>query len=240
MLSASATIVRNLKTRNVRPPAPIRTWRKNTGPLESSLIITAKATNTGNRSTIPVAAATRSNDRLRNRDEPDRCGRGRPTSGHPLDRVELRVGSEHFEHSRNDVDLNVRVLHGANHSERLIVGVGGECDRDAMDSELTNEPRQIFGRSEQCVLSVARHHRAIVTVDESHDAQAVLGMVRDLVGKQVRHLTRADDDHVLEVCGLSSSDRPARRSEQRHESNGEKPEHDQPTRGSGTEARECA
>ena len=48
-VSASTTIVRNLKIRNVRSSSPIRTCRKKTGPRESTLIAIAAARKTGDR-----------------------------------------------------------------------------------------------------------------------------------------------------------------------------------------------
>ena len=44
-------IERNLKIRNVRPPAPIRTCRKKTGPGESILIGEREQAKTGARTT---------------------------------------------------------------------------------------------------------------------------------------------------------------------------------------------
>ena len=46
-LSAPTFMERNLKMWNVLPSRPMRSWRKNTGPGESSLMSTAKATSGG-------------------------------------------------------------------------------------------------------------------------------------------------------------------------------------------------
>ncbi len=53
-------------------------------------------------------------------------------------------------------------------------------------------------------------------------------MLLDLVGEQVRDVARADDDHVLDVRALPTTDGAARGAQERDERNGEEPEHDQP------------
>ena len=137
--SASATIVRNLKTRNVRSPAPIRTCRKNTGPRESSLISDRERReqrceeDEAERRADEVERALEEARRIR---EPRD---GQPDQRNALDRVQLGVRAEHLEHARDDVDLDVAVLHRADHLERLLVRIGRERDHDAVRPVLADE-----------------------------------------------------------------------------------------------------
>ena len=188
--------------RNVRSPAPIRTCRKKTGPLESSLISTATTRKTGASSTSPSVAADNVQQPLQQPRRPGEVRARQSDERHPLDRVELRVRSEHLEHPRDDVDLHVAVLHRANHSERLVVRVGRERDGHAVNRVLANESRQIVASSHEldtAVVSVAVATRAVVVVDEPDDAEPVLGVLRDLVGEQLCDAARPDDDDVLDV-----------------------------------------
>ena len=150
-LSASSTIVLNLKTRNVRSPAPIRTCRKNTGPRESSLMSAATTTKIGARSDEPERGREDIERPLEESRRSREMRAGKTDERHTFDRVELCIRAEHLEHARDDVDLNVAVLHRPNHFERLIVRVGGEGDRDAVHTALAHEPRQIVSRSDQSV-----------------------------------------------------------------------------------------
>ena len=139
--SASSTIVRNLKTRNVRSPSPIRTCRKKTGPRESSLIETAMIANNGARRRRPAVAPSEVERALQEAGRAREPRRGQPDERETLDRVHLRVRPEHLEHARDDVDLDVAPLHRADDFERLLVRVGRERDRDAMHRVLAHETR---------------------------------------------------------------------------------------------------
>ena len=65
------------------PFDPRRTCRKNTGPRDPSLMQSATAANSGARNSSPSVAATRSNVRLRIRDERESLVGLSPTSGIP-------------------------------------------------------------------------------------------------------------------------------------------------------------
>ncbi|OFW11082.1 MAG: hypothetical protein A3H27_05080 [Acidobacteria bacterium RIFCSPLOWO2_02_FULL_59_13] len=65
ILSAFATIVRNLKILNSLPCRPTRTPRKNTGPGEFTLMSPAITRNTGHRNTIATADTTVSKARFK-------------------------------------------------------------------------------------------------------------------------------------------------------------------------------
>ena len=67
--SASATIVRNLTTRNGLPPRPIRLWRNSTGPGDSSLTAIAAAIQSGAVMSSSPSAPTMSIARLKIRFE---------------------------------------------------------------------------------------------------------------------------------------------------------------------------
>ena len=123
----------------------------------------------------------------------------KPDERHAFDRVQLCVRAEHLEHARDDVDLNVAVLHRPDHLQRLIVRVGREGDRDAVHTALAHEAGQIVGGSDQGSAAVPGSSDAIVAIDEPDDPQAVLGMLLDLVGEQMGDAARADDDDVLDV-----------------------------------------
>jgi hypothetical protein len=61
---APTTIVRNLSIPNAVPPLPIRVWRNNTGPGESSQIAAAITAAIGARRTTPSVATQTSSARL--------------------------------------------------------------------------------------------------------------------------------------------------------------------------------
>ncbi len=144
-----------------------------------------------------------------------------------FDRVQLRVRAQHLEHARNDVDLNVAVLHRANHRERLLVRVRRERDCDAVHRVRLDERGQVAGRSEEVERLISVRRSAAIAVDEADDLQSVLGMVADLVGQQARDLTRPDDDDVLDVRGVPPSHDSRDRPEQRNEQDRDRPEDDE-------------
>ena len=106
-----------------------------------------------------------------------------------------------------------------------------------MTTRWTACSRTSLGRSSvvpiSATLPVAVPRRAVVAIDEPDDAQAVLGVLVDLVREHVRHAARSDDDDVLDVCRLPSPDRAAHGAEERHEDDGKQPEDNEPRRGSG-------
>ena len=123
--------------------APMRTCRKKIGPRESITIEIDAMRRSGERRTRPAAAPRKSKARLRNRSEPESCGIGQPDQGDAFDRVQLCVRAQHLEHARNDVDLNVAVLHRANHRERLLVRVRRERDCDSVHRVRLHERGQV-------------------------------------------------------------------------------------------------
>src|SRR5688572_16865391 len=52
-------------------------------------------------------------------------------------------------------------------------------------------------------------------------------MLFDLVGEQIRDVTRADDDDILDVRALAATNRAARGTQKRDERDGEQPEDDE-------------
>ncbi len=96
-----------------------------------------------------------------------------------------------------------------------------------MHTALAHESRQIVGRSDQGFVAVAGSSDTIVAIDEPDDPQAVLRMLLDLVGEQMGDAARADDDDVLDVGALPTTDGAARGAQERDERNGEEPEHDE-------------
>ena len=72
-----------------------------------------------------------------------------PDEWDPLDRVQLRARPEDLEHARDDVDLDVVVLHRSDDLERLLVRVGRERDDDAVDRVGADEVAQVLRPPEQ-------------------------------------------------------------------------------------------
>ena len=66
-------------------------------------------------------------------------------------------------------------------------------------------------------------------VHEPDDTEAVLGVLRDLVGEQLCNAARPHDDDVLDVRALPSPNRTAHGTEERNEEHGKKPEHNEST-----------
>ena len=139
-------------------------------------------------------------------------GDGQADEGDAFDGVHLRIRPQHLEHARNDVDLDVAVLHRADHCQRLLVRVRRERDRDTVHGVLVHEFGQVGRRSEEFERLVPVRGRRGVAVDEADDPQPVLGMVSDLAGEQPGHLAGPDDDDVLHVRRAPTSqharDRP--------------------------------
>ena len=77
-----------------------------------------------------------------------------------------------------------------------------------------------------------------ITVDKTDDSEAVLGMLGDLRREEAGHVTRADDDHVLDVGGVSPADNADQGAEQEHEEDREEPEEDQACQRRVAEARD--
>ena len=106
--SASTTIVRNLKIRKVSLAAPIRTWRKNTGPGESSLIRNAITDEERAQHEPTPAIETRDVERpLQQTATTARAAAAAGRRAAALDRVDADPGPDELEETRNDVDLDV-------------------------------------------------------------------------------------------------------------------------------------
>ncbi len=82
-ISASSVIVRNFQMRKTVSRCPRRTWRKNTGPGESSLIAIAIAAKTGASSTSPNTDSAMSSQRLSTSADGWSRSCGSPISGSP-------------------------------------------------------------------------------------------------------------------------------------------------------------
>ena len=151
-----------------------------------------------------------------------------PTSGTPSIVWNCAFVPEHLEQPRDDVDLDVAVLELADHLEGLLVRVSRERDHDAMRGMRAHELRKVVGRADQLEVTCSVGGRAVAAVDEADDLEAVLGMLADLAVEELRHVARADDDHVLNVGRVTSADDAGGRSEERDEQNRGQPEDDEP------------
>ena len=96
-----------------------------------------------------------------------------------------------------------------------------------MHASLAHKSGQIVSRSDQGFIAIAGSSDTIVAIDKPDDAQAVLRMILDLVGEQVRDAARADDDDVLRIGTLATTDRAARGAQDRDECDRKEPEHDE-------------
>ena len=70
--------------------------------------------------------------------------------------------------------------------------------------------------------------RAAVAVDKANDVEPVFGVLADLAVEELRHVARADDDHVLDVGRVASADDASGRPEQGDEYDSSQPEDDEP------------
>ena len=98
-------------------------------------------------------------------------------------------------------------------TERITCSVRScESVEKAMITRCTSSSSTRRGRSSVVPMSVRFPFpspftgREVVPVDEPDDVEPVLGMLLDLVGEQLRDLSRPDDDDVLHVRHLTSSD----------------------------------
>ncbi len=81
-----------------------------------------------------------------------------------------------------------------------------ESVEKAMITRSTSSSSTRRGRSSVVPISACfplpfpfRYRREVVAIDEPDDVEPVLGMLLDLLGEQLRDLTRPDDDDVLHV-----------------------------------------
>ena len=218
--SASAAIVRNFQIRNVRRRAPIRSWRKKTGPRESSLI--------EQRDHERRAARGGAARRRRRRGRTPASGpatSAEPERRHaeqrqPLDVWTSRPGADHVEEPRHDLDLHVRRRSSVSHeSEQLRRDVVARTRRSTRStSSCRDESRQLLGRPEHGQIAEPRRRRSVGSrVDEADDVDAVLGVLEELAGDELPDLAGADDDGVLEVARRVACRSPARRTNERDE-----------------------
>ncbi len=104
--SASTTIERNLKIRKCRPSRPTRTWRKKTGPLESSRIASAIAAISGPTASSPIDGrdeVERSLEQPRGARQPERAD---AEHRHAVDVLELDGRADDLEHARQHAHVH--------------------------------------------------------------------------------------------------------------------------------------
>ena len=91
-----------------------------------------------------------------------------------------------------------------------------------------HELGKVVGRAEQLELTRPVGGRVGAAVDEADDVEAVFRVLADLAVEELRHVPRADDDHVLDVGRVTSADDAGGRSEERDEHDRCQPEDDEP------------
>ena len=181
-----------------RPPRPIRSWRKKTGPREVSLDRDApRAASSGS-----VSSEHDSGDRDVHRPlEEARRRRQRrrvdPEHGDPLDVVDLDRGAEHVDELRQDADADVEALDVA--GSRPAISASSDRrrdDDDAVDAELAADRR---AAPSGCRGSGAarRGRRSGADVDVADGLERVLGMLADLADERRGHRPAADEDDAL-------------------------------------------
>ena len=116
----------------------------------------------------------------------------------------------------------------------------GERDHDAMRGVCANELGKVVGRADQLERPCSVGGRAVAAVDEADDLEAVLGMLADLAVEELRNIARADDDHVLDVGRVPPADYAGGRPEERDEHDSGQPEDDEPRQRSGAAGRRDA
>ena len=114
-------MVRNLASRKRRPQRPIRSWRKKTGPLESSLIASAM---TANRGAASSSTRQRADDVHGPLQEAGGAGEDRRVdaeNGHALDVVDLDRGAQRIEQLGQDADLHAVLPRATDQVEERIL-----------------------------------------------------------------------------------------------------------------------
>src|SRR5262250_2801779 len=126
-------MLRNLKMRKGVPFKPMRLWRKNTGPVLSSLISTATMSSTGRRTMSPALAIRRSTARfsigLSAAMAPDNAAQG---VGHAVDVVRSQGGEERQRHDA--LPLRTRLGQPLRAGAERFAVVAVLVQRDEMDA----------------------------------------------------------------------------------------------------------
>ncbi len=144
--------------------------------------------------------------------------------------MDFRAGAEDLEVPRDDVDLHIEVADRADVGEHGLVRVVREGEDHALDPVLDDAFAQAVRAAEQqreplCEL-VVELGRAIV--DESHEVDPVLAMVRQLESELLADVSRADDDGVLLVTRQAAAERPRDGAQGRDQDDGGEPEEAKP------------
>ena len=199
------------------PFDPRRTCRKNTGPRDSSLMQSATAANSGARNSSPSVAATRSNVRLRIRDERESRVGLSPTSGIPSSvctsapppKTSKYRGTMSICTSRSRIARMFASTASCESFEKAKITRSTPCSRDALAKALGAAEQQREPLRELVV------ERGGAVVDEAHEVDAVLAMVQKLERELLADVPRADDDRVLRVAGQVAAERPRERAQRR-------------------------
>ncbi len=144
--------------------------------------------------------------------------------------MDLRAAAEDLEVPRDDVDLHVEVADRADVGEHRLVRVVREGEDHALDPVLDDAFAKAVGSAEQ----QREPLRELVVelggaiVDEAHEVDAVLTMVRQLEGKLLADVSRADDDRVLLVAGQVAAQRPRDGAQGRNQDDRGEPEDAEP------------
>ena len=212
------------------PFDPRRTCRKNTGPRDSSLMQSATAANSGARNEQAEGCGDEVERPLEDPRRAREPHRPEPHERDSLERVHLGSAAEDLEVPRDDVDLHVEVADRADVGEHGLVRVVREGEDHALDPVLADAFAKAVRAAEQqreplCEL-VVELGRTIV--DEAHEVDAVLAMVRQLESELLADVSRADDHRVLLVAGQMAAERPRDCAQCRDQDDGGEPEDAEP------------
>ena len=202
-VSASATIVRNLNIRKGLSPQPMRSWRKKTGPAESSLILIAMNAKTGASRSSATADRTRSSVRLRSLDECESFSCGRLIIGSPSTVWISTPRADELEEPRDDVDLHGQALERADQAQKILVRLVGERDHDPLHVVGADDVRELLRGAEKRQMLEIRARRLRRGVHESDEVDAVLRVLQELAGDELADVSGPDDDRVLEIARSS-------------------------------------
>jgi hypothetical protein len=111
--------------------------------------------------------------------------------------VDPDVRPDHLEEARDEVDLDVEVLEGADQVEHLLVRVVREGDDHALDVEDLHHLRELLETAEQRDVREVLRPLLGVAVHEADEVEAIFGMLAELLRDELAHVARADDDRVL-------------------------------------------
>ena len=154
-------------------------------------------------------------------------GRAQAEQRRALQRVELRLASDHLEQARNDVQLDVKVVAGAHNIQPGVMAVAGEGQHHVLDAVGPHDLAEIVGRAQHRYVGQLRVQGQRVVVDEARQLEAVAGVSLDLARDLLPDQAGADDQRALQEGHARADEHTHDHAAQGQDRQGKEPEQDQ-------------